>query len=50
MDDNATRKVAPTEHEQQRNREREVLGFNLGLWGIAALVVIVVVVVAWFLI
>ncbi len=36
-------KVEPTKAEQQHNREREMMGFNLGLWGMAALVVIVVV-------
>jgi hypothetical protein len=50
MDDEATRKVEPTKGEQQRNREREMMGFNLGLWGMAALVVIVVVAVVLFLI
>lgn len=50
MDEDATRKVEPTEREQQHNREREVMGFNLGLWGMAAVVVIVVVVVTLFLI
>jgi hypothetical protein len=44
MDEQATKKVEPTRHEQQQNRDREVKGFNLGLWGMAAVVVLVIVV------
>lgn len=50
MDDNATHKVEPTDNERQHNREREVMGFNLGLWGMVAIVVAIIVVVALFLI
>lgn len=50
MDENATRKVEPTKNEQQHNREREVMGFNLGLWGMVALVVVIIVVVTLFVI
>lgn len=50
MDENATRKVEPSESEQQHNREREMMGFNLGLWGMAAIVVVIVVVATLFLI
>ncbi|HEX5165231.1 MAG TPA: hypothetical protein VFV93_07545 [Thermomicrobiales bacterium] len=47
MDDNATRRVEPTDDERQRNREREMMGFNLGLWGVAAVVVILIVLGIW---
>ena len=47
MDDNATRRVEPSEGERQRNREREMMGFNLGLWGMIALVVILIVLGIW---
>jgi disulfide bond formation protein DsbB len=50
MDEQASEKVEPTKREQQRNREREVMGFNIGLWAMVAIVAIVIVVVALFLI
>ena len=50
MDEQASKKVEPTRHEQRENREREVKGFNLGLLAVAAIVVIVIVVVAAFLV
>ncbi len=50
MDEHASEKVEPTRNEQQHNREREMMGFNLGLWGMAAVVVVIVVVVTLFLI
>ncbi|HYI16942.1 MAG TPA: hypothetical protein VEX37_16200 [Thermomicrobiales bacterium] len=50
MDEQASEKVEPTKREQQRNREREVMGFNVGLWAMVAIVAIVIVVVALFLI
>ncbi len=50
MDEHASEKVDPTRNEQQQNREREVMGFNLGLWGMVAIVVIVIVVGALFVI
>jgi hypothetical protein len=50
MDEQASKKVEPTRHEQKQNREREVMGFNLGLWAMAAIVVVIIVVVAAFLI
>lgn len=50
MDDHARDKVEPTENEQQHNREREMMGFNLGLWGMIAVVAVIIVAVALFLI
>ena len=50
MDNEASRKIEPTKAEQQRNREREMMGFNLGLWGMAAVVVILIIAVVLFLI
>ena len=44
MDDNATRKVEPTKSEQRHNREREMMGFNIGLWVMVAIVAIVIVI------
>jgi hypothetical protein len=50
MDDDARHRVEPTRGEQQHNREREMMGFNLGLWAMAAIVAVIIVVVALFLI
>jgi hypothetical protein len=50
MDEHARDRVEPTKDEQQHNREREMMGFNLGLWGMAAVVVVIVVAVALLLI
>lgn len=50
MDEQARKKVKPTRNEQQQNREREVMGFNLGLWSMVAIVAVVIVVVTLFLI
>jgi hypothetical protein len=50
MDEHARDKVEPTRSEQQQNREREMMGFNLGLWGMAAIVVVIIVAVVLFLI
>lgn len=50
MDENAPRRVQPTKHEQQQNREREVMGFNLGLWAMVAIVAIIIIVGALFVI
>lgn len=50
MDEKATRRVEPTKHEQQRNREREMMGFNAGLWAMVAIVAVIIVVVALLLI
>ncbi len=50
MDDDAQRRVEPTENEQQHNREREMMGFSLGLWAVAAVVVVIIVIGALFLI
>ena len=50
MDEHARDTVEPTKNEQQQNREREVMGFNIGLWAMVAVVAIIIVVVALFLI
>jgi hypothetical protein len=44
MDQNAPRRVEPTKDEKQHNREREVMGFNLGLWAMVAIVAIIIIV------
>ncbi len=49
MDDDAQRRVEPTENEQQHNREREMMGFSLGLWAVAGIVAILIVLGAVFL-
>ncbi len=50
MTEDATEKVEPTESEKQHNREREILGFNLGLVGMIVLVVVVILVITLFVI
>jgi hypothetical protein len=47
MDENANRRVQPSDGDRQRNREREIMGFNLGLWGMIALVVILIILGIW---
>jgi cytoskeletal protein RodZ len=44
MDDPAQAKVEPSKREQQENREREVAGFNVGLWVMILIVAVVIVV------
>lgn len=50
MNKDATDKVEPTESEKQHNREREILGFNLGLIGMILLVVVVILIITFFVI
>jgi len=50
MDDPAKTKVEPTRAERQENRQREVAGFNAGLWAMIAAVAVIIVVVALILI
>ncbi len=50
MDEHARENVEPTKAEKQQNREREMMGFNIGLWAMVSIVAVIIVVGALFLI